>query len=79
MAFELSEYPPKTFSDKYQKYLAPHGVLLSPQQVLKNKKLGSNVEETLRKAFKITVKKLRKMRSACANCNKTEGNFPGAL
>ncbi|XP_071521219.1 LOW QUALITY PROTEIN: putative protein MSS51 homolog, mitochondrial [Panulirus ornatus] len=73
MAFELSEYPPKTFSDKYQKYLAPHGVLLSPQQVLKNKKLGNNVEETLRKAFKITVKKLRKMRSACANCNATDG------
>lgn len=73
MAFELTEYPPKTFSDKYQKYLAPHGVLLSPQQVFRNKKLGASVEDTLRKAFKITLKKLKKMRSACANCNKTEG------
>ncbi|KAK8733549.1 hypothetical protein OTU49_006353 [Cherax quadricarinatus] len=73
MAFELTEYPPKSFSDKYQKYLAPHGVLLAPTQVLKNKKLGTSAEDTLRKAFKITLKKLRKMRAACANCNKTEG------
>nr|XP_045595899.1 putative protein MSS51 homolog, mitochondrial [Procambarus clarkii] len=73
MAFDLTEYPPKTFSDKYQKYLAPHGLLLEPSQVLKNKKLGNSAEDTLRKAFKITVKKLKKMKSACANCNKTEG------
>ncbi|XP_064088163.1 putative protein MSS51 homolog, mitochondrial [Macrobrachium nipponense] len=73
MAFELTEYPPRSFCDKYQKVLAPHGVLLTPRQVLKNKKLGNNVEETLKKAFKITFKKLKKMRSACANCNADEG------
>ncbi|XP_068217696.1 LOW QUALITY PROTEIN: putative protein MSS51 homolog, mitochondrial [Palaemon carinicauda] len=73
MAFELTEYPPRSFCEKYQRILAPHGLLLSPKQVLKNKKLGNNVEEMLRKAFKITVKKLKKMRSACANCNEDQG------
>ncbi|XP_027215013.2 putative protein MSS51 homolog, mitochondrial [Penaeus vannamei] len=69
MTFELKEYPPRSFSEKYQKYLAPHGILQPPQLVLKNKKLGNNAEDTLKKAFKITVKKLAKMRSTCANCN----------
>ncbi|KAK7076531.1 hypothetical protein SK128_000861 [Halocaridina rubra] len=75
MAFEVKEYPPRLFCEKYQKILAPHGVLVSPKQVLKNKKLGNNVEETLKKAFKITIKKLKKMRSSCANtnCNTEEG------
>lgn len=75
MAFEVKEYPPRSFSEKYQKYLAPHGVLIPPKQVLKNKKLGKEADEALRKAFKITVKKLKKMKTACANCNKDEGEI----
>ncbi|KAK4312113.1 hypothetical protein Pmani_016406 [Petrolisthes manimaculis] len=73
MAFEVNEYPPRSFSEKYQKYLAPHGVLISPQKALKNKKLGNQAEDTLRKAFKITIKKLKKMKTSCANCNMNEG------
>lgn len=69
MAFELTEYPPRTFCEKYQMVLAPDGELLSPKEALKNMEIGNNVEEILKKAFKVTVKKLKKMRSACANCN----------
>lgn len=73
MAFELTEYPPRSFCEKYRKFLAPKGSLLPPQQALKNKNLGPAAAETLKKAFKITIKKLRKMRSACAACDKKEG------
>lgn len=73
MAFELTEYPPRSFCEKYRKFLAPKGSLLPPQQALKNKNFGPAAAETLKKAFKITIKKLRKMRSACAACDKKEG------
>ena len=58
-------------------YLAPKGTLLTPEVVFKNKKLGPAAEEAIRKAFKITIKKLRKLRSACAACGKKEGNYGG--
>ncbi|KAK8391842.1 hypothetical protein O3P69_017451 [Scylla paramamosain] len=70
MAFDLTEYPPRTFRDKYTHYLAPKGTLVTPQQVFGNKKLGPAAEEGIRKAFKITIKKLKKLRSACAACEK---------
>lgn len=73
MAFELKEYPPGNFREKYKEYLAPKGTLITPQKAFANKKLGSSAEELIRKAFKITFKKLRKMRSACAACGKKEG------
>ncbi|CAL4074306.1 unnamed protein product, partial [Meganyctiphanes norvegica] len=70
-----TEYPPRSFSDKYSKFLAPKGNLLTPAQVFKNKKLGPDGEEVMKKAFKITVKKLRKMRAHCASCGNDEGDL----
>ncbi|KAG0721492.1 putative protein MSS51, mitochondrial [Chionoecetes opilio] len=74
MAFEVGEYPPMNFREKYKCYLAPQGYLLPPHVVFgKNKNLGSTAEVAIRKAFKITMKKLKKMRSSCAACGKKEG------
>ena len=72
MAFELTEYPPRTFCEKYEKFIAPHGELLLPSEVFQNKKLGKNAEDIIRKAFKITIKKLFKMKGACATCNEQD-------
>lgn len=78
MAFEtprtVNDYPPAAFCSKYEKFLAPHGLLLPPKQVLRNKKLGEGAEKNLRKAFKITVTKLKKMRDSCAACGRKPEN-----
>ncbi|CAL4088368.1 unnamed protein product, partial [Meganyctiphanes norvegica] len=75
MAFVLDEYAPRKFSDKYEKYLAPSGQLWTPEKVFTNKRLGPDGEENLKKAFKITIKKLKKMRQLCANCGQKEGKL----
>jgi len=75
MAFILDEYAPRKFSDKYEKYLAPSGQLWTPEKVFTNKRLGPDGEENLKKAFKITIKKLKKMRQLCANCGNKEGKL----
>ena len=73
MAFELREYPPRAFADKYQPLVAPQGQLLHPKEVLANKKIH-DAENTFRKAFKVTRKKLAKLRSGCAgNCGNEGG------
>ena len=77
MAFDApkrkQDYPPTLFCGKYEKFLAPHGVLLPPKQALKNKKLGEGADAALKKAFKITLSKLKKMRNSCAECGRTPG------
>ncbi|XP_018015687.1 putative protein MSS51 homolog, mitochondrial isoform X2 [Hyalella azteca] len=74
MAFEAPQscksYPPAAFRSKYEKFLAPHGLLLPPKQVFKNKKLGPAAEDNLKKAFMITVNKLNKRRDVCPECGK---------
>ncbi|KAF2357668.1 Zinc finger MYND-type [Trinorchestia longiramus] len=72
MAFEApqssDEYPPAAFRAKYGMFLAPYGELLSPQEVLQNRMLGSAAKENLKKAFDITIGKLVRRRERCAEC-----------
>ena len=81
MAFEVSEYAPRTFCEKYEKFFAPHGELLSVAEIINSKKLGKNAEDVIRKAFKITMRKLIKMRGFCAACNEADlkGKLTGVL
>ncbi|XP_076063758.1 putative protein MSS51 homolog, mitochondrial [Oratosquilla oratoria] len=76
MAFDVGEYPPRIFAEKYRKFLAPQGILLSPQDVFKNKNLPPTAEDALRKAFKITMTKLVKKRNICAGCSQNSGKLP---
>ncbi|XP_076063319.1 uncharacterized protein LOC143038203 [Oratosquilla oratoria] len=75
MAFDVGEYPPRIFAEKYRKFLAPQGILLSPQDVFKNKNLPPTAEDALRKAFKITMTKLVKKRNICAGCSQNSGKL----
>lgn len=77
MSFSIGseQYPPNAFCNKYGKFLAPHGQLLAPVQVLANKKLGQDADCTLRKAFKITLKKIAKQRNSCAQCDVLSGKY----
>ena len=68
MENSVNRYPPREFFDKYKEYLAPTGSLLEPNEVISRHKSVNNLQTTIKKAFKITVRRLEKMRNTCCNC-----------
>jgi len=61
------DYPPAAFQAKYGLRLAPRGRLLAPKEAFAP--LGAGAEDAIRKAFKVTFKRLAKMKAACSNCS----------
>merc|ERR1712004_238699 len=58
---EASKYPPTEFSLKYTKVLAPNGKLIPPDVVFgEGGMFDKDVEEKIKLAFKVTMKKLDK-------------------
>ncbi|XP_043198325.1 putative protein MSS51 homolog, mitochondrial isoform X2 [Amphibalanus amphitrite] len=65
------EYPPAEFCRKYGRLLAPNGALLRPQRAFAAYKgADGQVREKTQKAFKVTLKRLRRSARVCVVCGK---------